>query len=660
MVSFDIFDTLITRKMVTPMGVFLYVQKRAHLADEFVQMRINAEKDARLYASNQGIEEITLQDIYDLLSVRMNQNLDNVMALEIQAEIEAAYPIQENINQLKKYIAAGDKVVLISDMYLDEKIIRNILVNVDSIFENIHIYVSCDYKKTKSTGSLFLLVEELEHVDKTAWQHFGDNVHSDYQIPSMLGITSELVDTRKMMNWERDIASQLLLKKNLLLQYYVGASQIVSLEYSMTMAAKIGASLGAMVVYPYVQWLLKKCSYKKIQRLYFIARDGYVLKTVADIIIKQQKLNIKTYYIYGSRKAWRLEKEEVDKRQTLLRYLKQEIDLSDNHFALVDLHGTGVTMEYVADILEGELCGKLKVFYYDLLRNNLNEKCEMISFCSNHSGMAEVFCRAPHGATIGYKEGEHICPVMHPIDESVWHMAGLDEYIRGIKLSCSLLASFGSIFELLNGTEISETAVEYCQKTEDKDVLRFLGEIPHCENIESEKTVYAPPLSKKDIFDIYMWRTIEPLDTFYNGVNLNMSLRRTNKKWQNRKVFFEKHYLSAIGLCIHRIKIGCVKRSETKKKIVIYAAGRNGKALYAHLKAHPNYKVVAWTDIDFNKYIKHKYPVIECKEAIKKEFDTIIITIADKRQREIARNNLEYLGVSTDKILYYDEFLESM
>ena len=101
MVSFDIFDTLITRKMVTPMGVFLYVQKRAHLADEFVQMRINAEKDARLYASNQGIEEITLQDIYDLLSVRMNQNLDNVMALEIQAEIEAAYPIQENINQLK-------------------------------------------------------------------------------------------------------------------------------------------------------------------------------------------------------------------------------------------------------------------------------------------------------------------------------------------------------------------------------------------------------------------------------------------------------------------------------------------------------------------------------------------------------------------------------
>ena len=45
MVSFDIFDTLITRKMATPIGVFLYVQKKAHLADEFVQMRINAEKD---------------------------------------------------------------------------------------------------------------------------------------------------------------------------------------------------------------------------------------------------------------------------------------------------------------------------------------------------------------------------------------------------------------------------------------------------------------------------------------------------------------------------------------------------------------------------------------------------------------------------------------
>ena len=49
-VSFDIFDTLITRKTALPTGIFLQVQKKENLEAGFCEMRINAENDARMYA----------------------------------------------------------------------------------------------------------------------------------------------------------------------------------------------------------------------------------------------------------------------------------------------------------------------------------------------------------------------------------------------------------------------------------------------------------------------------------------------------------------------------------------------------------------------------------------------------------------------------------
>ena len=57
---------------------------------------------------------------------------------------------------------------------------------------------------------------------------------------------------------------------------------------------------------PYVHWCIKKAINKKIETLYFISRDGELLKKIADEIISHQNYDIKTKYIYGSRKAWRI------------------------------------------------------------------------------------------------------------------------------------------------------------------------------------------------------------------------------------------------------------------------------------------------------------------------------------------------------------------
>lgn len=57
---------------------------------------------------------------------------------------------------------------------------------------------------------------------------------------------------------------------------------------------------------PYVNWAVKHALKHGIECLYFISRDGYHLKRIADVIIKEKHYPIRTKYIYGSRKAWRI------------------------------------------------------------------------------------------------------------------------------------------------------------------------------------------------------------------------------------------------------------------------------------------------------------------------------------------------------------------
>lgn len=71
-------------------------------------------------------------------------------------------------------------------------------------------------------------------------------------------------------------------------------------------AKYIGEEYGGPILIPYVKWILDQALKGKISRLYFIARDGYVLKRIADIFIDSYEYPIQTYYIYGSRKTWRM------------------------------------------------------------------------------------------------------------------------------------------------------------------------------------------------------------------------------------------------------------------------------------------------------------------------------------------------------------------
>lgn len=447
------------------------------------------------------------------------------------------YPIEKNIELLKKFKSEGKHIVLISDMYLSEAVIRKILLKSDSVFLEIPIYVSSEMKKTKRSGSLYFEIAKIEKEEFSTWKHFGDNRNSDYLMPRMLGIHARHIPLEGLTLWESELGYKLGLKNNLALQFYFGIARNIRLENEMSDAGKIGASIGGMLLCPYVLWLLRKSIEMGIKSLYFVARDGYILKKIADLVIARQHLSIHTFYIYGSRRAWRLGELSEKEKQKVIMYLSQEIDFSNSNFAFVDLNGTGVTMEYISDAVFEKFHKRIRAFYFDLFRNKISDSYMFFSFCSEYSSLIELFCRAPHGATIGYDRKEtKIIPKLQEIDKTYWEKAGLYDYFEGVELFADKASRYQCEY-WMESVSLVETILEYCRREPCQSLCEFMGSIPHYDGVEEEKVEYAPALSRSDIFKIYMWRTIEDMSAYYSGVNLNFSLMRTNHKYDREKIF---------------------------------------------------------------------------------------------------------------------------
>lgn len=316
--SFDIYDTLISRKTATPEGIFALMQKQLEeseiyagypkrLVHNFYIMRIQAEKVARNTYITGTVYDITLQQIYECVRLSgglSEEQTEELMQLEIDIELENSIPVLENIRKIRDLREKGERVVLISNMYLGTEVIRRILVQMDSVFQDMMMYVSGDIGKTKGTRTLYYYVKEQEKVEFCNWYHCGDNKVLDVEIPSSMGVHAECFQTTNLCDWEEELLSGR--EDNPELQILIGVSRRVNRRKELSFSYQVGSGYSAEILLPYVLWVLQESIKKGIRKLFFVARDGYILKKVADIVIEKYNYTIATSYLYGSRKAWRL------------------------------------------------------------------------------------------------------------------------------------------------------------------------------------------------------------------------------------------------------------------------------------------------------------------------------------------------------------------
>ena len=316
--SFDVFDTLITRTTALPTGIFALMQERLlhdeaygdipiYIRGNFYELRIHAEELARTNYQKNGVDDVTLEQIYEAMATNgclEQADLERFAMLERELECVNVVGIEQNIARLRSLVQAGEHVVLISDMYLDGVTIRKMLQRADPVFSDLPLYVSSDYRKGKYSGQLYDLVREQEMVSFAEWHHLGDNQQSDVSVPAGLGIQAEHFSYASLAPVELDRLEGHA--DEVYTELCIGAARNARLLKKLQGPAVIGSALGGPILFAYVQWILKECERRGIRRLYFIARDGYISKRIADILIRQWNLDLTTAYIYGSRKAWRL------------------------------------------------------------------------------------------------------------------------------------------------------------------------------------------------------------------------------------------------------------------------------------------------------------------------------------------------------------------
>ncbi|MFT4085078.1 MAG: CDP-glycerol glycerophosphotransferase family protein [Nocardioides sp.] len=320
--SFDVFDTVIARKVVEPDGIFYYVRHMmeqspdkfpAYVTAEFVRLRMEAESNVResrrkhpdLQAS--GDLEITFDQIYERLADLHRLDHEQIALLkgwELEAELDNVIPCDAQIQQIRDLLDDGATVVLISDQYLPIDVVRRMLAKADPMLAELPLYLSNEQHAQKSTRKLYLKVfADQEEWHYGRWHHVGDNPHADILRARELGIDTRRVRTPRFTPYERRLATALDTYDGRLL---AGLFRQDRVQLDLSHTERFVYARVALYLVPYLEWVLGDAIARGYRTLYFVSRDGHHLKEIADTLIAEHGLNLRTRYIYGSRRAWRL------------------------------------------------------------------------------------------------------------------------------------------------------------------------------------------------------------------------------------------------------------------------------------------------------------------------------------------------------------------
>lgn len=320
--SFDIFDTLIGRDIIYPTTVFGYVERKMQNSElpfselflrNYSSIRQDCEKNVREFYRKSTLLrkddrlEITFDQIFERMQDIYHLSDEQILALkqwEIEGEKLASIPIRKNIDYLKELKTAGNDVVMISDMYLPEEVVRQLLHNADPFLDSIPLYLSSTIGHQKTTKRLFLHVFSQLDYKYGNWIHIGDNNFADNIQPASLGIETQPIEIEPYSNYEKSMCYFTNNYEFRKIAKMIYDWRIQQEERSQNELYSYCYATTYLV--PYVKWAVDDAIRRELDTLYFISRDGHYLKIIADAIIEAKHYDIKTKYIYGSRKAWRI------------------------------------------------------------------------------------------------------------------------------------------------------------------------------------------------------------------------------------------------------------------------------------------------------------------------------------------------------------------
>lgn len=305
-ISFDIFDTLLIRRVMYPEDVFALVERRAKIKG-FCNNRIESEKELYHQGGNPTHEEI-YRTLAEKLTITWAK-AKSLMEMEIQTERSLLFAREDMSRMLQFAVAQGKRVFLISDMYLPRDFIESILVACGfSGYEDI--FVSVEYQTLK-TQNLYKVFKK--QVQGKSYLHIGDNAESDIVYAQMHGLDSfriySAIDMAEISSYAFIIEKADSLSEKILVGLFL--SNVFNSPFALANSSgkaeiKDGYTMGYLFIGPlltaFMAWLLYETA-KTYNRILFSARDGYIFSKMYQLLRQQypeQKIPRDDYF-YTSR-----------------------------------------------------------------------------------------------------------------------------------------------------------------------------------------------------------------------------------------------------------------------------------------------------------------------------------------------------------------------
>lgn len=311
-VSFDIFDTLLGRRLLHPEDLYKAVErhfkKSVWIYGTFAKVRQEAE---RTLGVSSGIEEI-----YRFVQEKMALSpavTEELMELEWKLEQEAVY-LRQDMGELFRYAEEKAKhVSLLSDMFWPSERLRCLLASQD-LRTDAPILVSCEVGCSKEDGGLYTAYLKQTGARPEDCLHTGDNRYVDIDAAQRAGLkTCQVFSSYQMLEAS---AAQTLLDCGTADEDKATVGKWIARQCSSPFALHKGTGrfavetpyelgydfLGPLIDF-WLGWLQKQLQGTGLKRMLFPARDGYLLQKLYELLRTKEPDLPPSVYFKASRRA---------------------------------------------------------------------------------------------------------------------------------------------------------------------------------------------------------------------------------------------------------------------------------------------------------------------------------------------------------------------
>jgi len=322
-VSFDIFDSAVVRYVDHPADVFFHLERQpAFAAYQFSQpvsrLRIMADNTARsLVHKLIGSAEVNLLEIYQVYCDQQGlsrEHAESFQKAEEAVELQLCVACPAIHRLYEEAIAAGKRVVFVSDTYHTEEFLRRLLAACHYVAAPGALFASSAIRKSKQSGELFPRVIADLGIAPGAILHVGDHPISDYRQPLASGVPS-ILHTFKTSCEQQSLSSynggprnqgdDTLLSQHSLIRgmLSMAAQRAAECGKEDDFWWKFGYSGAGPLTVGYCQWLKQSLRRDGIERAYFLLRDGELMYEVYQALYRNDASACRISTLASSRRA---------------------------------------------------------------------------------------------------------------------------------------------------------------------------------------------------------------------------------------------------------------------------------------------------------------------------------------------------------------------